>query len=79
MIKVFTTNKEGKIELTKEELKNLLDEAYWDGYKANSGTFTYHSPYIWSNTTATDSNIWTLNTVNASTITNGTIDKELYL
>ena len=35
MIKVFTTNKDGKIELTKEELQALLDEAYWDGYKAN--------------------------------------------
>lgn len=28
MIKVFTTNKDGKIELTKDELKALLDEAY---------------------------------------------------
>ena len=36
MIKVFTTKKNGKIELTKDELKALLDEAYWDGYKANS-------------------------------------------
>ncbi len=67
MIKVFTTNKDGKIELTKEELKNLLDEAYWDGWKANSGTFTYHSPYIWTNTT---SNTWTLN---ASSMTGGTV------
>lgn len=31
MIKVFTTNKNGKIELTKDELKKLLDEAYWEG------------------------------------------------
>lgn len=67
MIKVFTTNKAGKIELTKDELKSLLDEAYWDGYKANSGTFTYHSPYIWTNTT---SDTWTLN---ASSITGGTV------
>jgi len=36
MIKVFTTNKDGKIELTKDELKKLLDEAYWEGYRANS-------------------------------------------
>ncbi len=43
MIKVFTTNKNGKIELTVKELKDLLDEAYWDGYRAN-GTFTYSTP-----------------------------------
>ena len=67
MIKVFTTNKEGKIELSKDELKSLLDEAYWDGWKANSGTYTYHSPYAWKNTT---SNTWTLNT---SSMASGTI------
>ena len=76
MIKVFTTNKDGKIELTKDELKSLLDEAYWDGYKANSGTYTYISPYTWKHTITTDGNAWTLNTVNASTITNGTIGEE---
>ena len=52
MIKVFTTNKNGKIELTKEELKALLDEAYWDGYKANCTTYTYTTPswtpYSWT-------------------------------
>ena len=58
MIKVFTTNKNGKIELTSDELKKLLDEAYWEGYRSNSSTYIYHSPswtpYYWS-TTATDS------------------------
>ena len=44
MIKVFTTNKNNKIEFTKEELQKLLDEAYWDGYRANSGTWTYTTP-----------------------------------
>lgn len=48
MIKIFTTNKNNKIELTKEELKELLDEAYWDGYKANSNSWTYTSPHNWS-------------------------------
>ena len=43
MIKVFTTNKDGKIELTKDELKALLDEAYWDGYRAN-GHYIYSTP-----------------------------------
>ena len=64
MIKVFTTNKDGKIELTKEELKNLLDEAYWDGHRA-AGSFTYRTPnfnpYIW--TCSTDR--VTLNSVDA--------------
>ena len=48
MIKVFTTNKDGKIELTKDELKSLLDEAYWDGYRANSSMYVYNSPLVWS-------------------------------
>ena len=44
MIKVFTTNKDGKIELTKDELKKLLDEAYWEGYKSNSSLYVYNTP-----------------------------------
>jgi hypothetical protein len=44
MIKVFTLNKNNKIELTKEELESLLNESYWEGYnKKNSWTYT--SPY----------------------------------
>ena len=57
MIKVFTINKDGKIEFTKDELKKLLDEAYWDGYKANSNSWTYITPawkpYVWCNTSGT--------------------------
>ena len=70
MIKVFTTNKDGKIELTKDELKNLLDQAYWDGFKENCTTFTYQTPnwtpYGWtvSGTTAT---------ISANDISHGTI------
>ena len=44
MIKVFTTGKDGKINLTAKELKELLDEAYWEGYRANSHTYTYTTP-----------------------------------
>ena len=45
MIKVFTTNKNGNIELTKDELKKLLDEAYWEGYRAGtSATWNYSTP-----------------------------------
>lgn len=55
MIKIFTTNKNNKIELTKEELKELLDQAYWEGYRANSNSWTYTSPSI------TSPYIWTTN------------------
>ena len=43
MIKVFTLNKNKKIELTEKELKTLLDEAYWEGYNAKN-TYIYSSP-----------------------------------
>ena len=42
MIKVFTLNKNNKIELTKEELESLLNESYWEGY--NKKNWTYTSP-----------------------------------
>lgn len=66
MIKIFTTNKDGKIELTKEELKALLDEAWWDGHITTYSTWVYNSP------TAVSSNPWspyTFTCDNASTIT----------
>lgn len=68
MIKVFTTNKNNKIELTKEELKELLDEAYWEGYKANSHSWTYTTPtpswtpYQWTTTSTPTNSTLTLNT-----------------
>lgn len=70
MIKVFTTNKNGKIELSKDELKKLLDEAYWDGYRANSNMYVYNSPSVWSpyKWEVTCSNA----TLRSSDITNGT-------
>ena len=37
-IRVFTLNSNGKIELTKEELQQMLDESYRDG--CNSVTIT---------------------------------------
>jgi len=49
MIKVFTLNKNGKIELTEKELKQLLDDSYWEGYRNGQGTtWTYTSPSICS-------------------------------
>lgn len=43
IVKVFQKNKNGKIEFTKEELETLLNEVYWDGYRANS-TWTWTTP-----------------------------------
>lgn len=69
MIKVFTTNKNNKIEFTKEELQKLLDEAYWDGYRANNGTWTYttpnYNPFHWVTTTSSSGD-------NQYTVTYGT-------
>ena len=47
MIKVFTLNEKGKIELTKDELEQLLNESYWEGYSegyTKKTTWTYTSP-----------------------------------
>lgn len=41
MIKVFTANKNGKIEISTEELKKILDEAYWEGYRDNNKSWIY--------------------------------------
>ena len=64
MVKVFTKQKDGKIHLTEKELKEILDEAYWDGYRANNHSYVYTtpgwsrdwwSPYTWTSTgTATN-------------------------
>lgn len=35
MVKVFTPNKNGKIEFTKDELEALLNEVWQDGYSSN--------------------------------------------
>jgi len=60
MIKVFTLNKNGKIELTEKELKELLDNVYWEGYRDNktSSSWTYTTPLsypYYSYSTANDS------------------------
>ena len=68
MVKVFTLNKNHKIELTEKELKELLDQVYWEGYRDNSSSYTYSTPspsilttktypYWYSTTTAGNSNI----------------------
>ena len=69
MIKVFTTNKDGKIELTKKELKSLLDEAYYEGVLSNCGVYTYSSPSFINGTS----------TINADYIKNGTIESNIHM
>lgn len=70
MIKVFTLNKNGKIELTKKELEQLLNESYWEGYRNNSNLYwTYTSPSI-----NTNSYISTpCNTIHANDLTSDSI------
>lgn len=55
MIKIFTVNKDGKITLTKEELQEIVNEAYWEGYWKNNSTVSISTPsypyYTWSNVT----------------------------
>ena len=68
-IRVFTLNSNGKIELTKEELQQMLDESYRDG--CNSVTITTpsylynpcNSPFYYG-TTSTESD----STTNAATV-----------
>lgn len=70
MIKIFTTTKEGKISLTKKELEDLLNEAYWEGYNSNrTTTITYpYNPlnpyYTWSSngTLTVNATDYTINT-----------------
>lgn len=47
-IKIFCPNVNGKLEFTKEELENLLNEAYNDGYRDGScaRTWTYTYPTV---------------------------------
>lgn len=62
MIKVFTLNKNDKIELSKEELESLLNEAYYEG-KSGSKTYVYTTPYY----TLTNHTYGTINVPNSST------------
>ena len=51
---VIEKNKDGKIELTKEELQKMLDDAYAQGYTDGKGryeTITYPSYPVWDTTT----------------------------
>ena len=61
MVKVFTTNSNGKIEFTKDELEILLNEVWRDGY------YTSNS-YWWTSPTVATS-IYTDKTITTEPIT----------
>lgn len=68
MVKVFTPNKDGKIEFTKDELEKLLNEVWWDGRSHNVYSWTSPSWYpTWYTTTASTKTA----TVNGDNIYNG--------
>ena len=67
-IVVIEKNEAGKVELTKEELQKMLDDAYSQGYSDGNRTTIVTSPY-WPNlptnapyTFDTDKSITTCNT-----------------
>lgn len=69
-IKVFESNKDGKIEFSRVDLEKLLNEIYKDGYNAgyaegSSKSFTWTSPYLstTSNPTITVTNTTTTNAI----------------
>lgn len=86
MIKVFTTDKNGKIVLSGKELKELLDEAYWEGYRANNRTWTYTTPswtpFYYTTTASGGTTISLSNEAktasNSYTTTNATISGSAY-
>ena len=56
---IIERNKDGKIELTKEELQKMLDDAYNQGYVDGRGrydTITYPS-YPWLSTTGSSDKV----------------------
>lgn len=57
MVKIFTKNKDGKIELTEEELKSILDESYWEGYRKS--IFYYATPNVLTNDVWKNDITWT--------------------
>lgn len=74
MIKVFTLNKNNKIELTEKQLKKLLDDVYWEGYRDNKH-YTWSSPitYPYYCSTSIDSTSTNPYTISCNNSTTGTI------
>ena len=78
MIKIFTLNKNGKIELTKKQLEQLLNESYWEGYNRGNSShwWTYTSPSVITTpltTTTIKANSNNPYTINSNDISNNSI------
>ena len=56
-IKVFYPNQQGKLEFTKKELEELLNEAYHEGYQDGDRKHWYSYPYYRSVTASLNGNI----------------------
>lgn len=56
MVKVFEKNRNGKIQLSKEELEKVLNEAYWEGYNQKNNSWVYTTPK-WDYITTSDTGI----------------------
>ena len=65
-IKIFTPNENGKIELTKEELENLLNESYRQGWNDKP----YYRDYYYSTSPSITLTGNTADTARAYTINN---------
>lgn len=52
MIKIFTTDKDGKITFTVDELKQLLYEAFQEGYHSKGTSYILTNPN-WTSSTYT--------------------------
>ncbi len=71
-IKVFTTDKNGKICLSKDELQEIINEAYWEGYHngvKSEKTWTVSTPWV-----TTPYYCWSTTTDGSASITIGTND-----
>lgn len=68
-IKVFYPNQQGKLEFTKKELEELLNEAYHEGYQDGDRKHWYSYPYYGSVTALSNSgSIDSLNSVQADSV-----------
>ena len=72
-IKVFYPNQQGKLEFTKKELEELLNEAYHEGYQDGDCKHWYSYPYYGSVTALNSSN-----TLDSVTSVNGTNTDYVY-
>lgn len=59
-IKIFTADQQGNIIISKKELEELLNEAYWEGYKDSKPSTTTTTPYYTWSTCGNGATITTL-------------------